>query len=110
MSSLHAFPYSKRPNTAALRMPNHIPTDVIQQRVRTLRALSANLYRQFANRFVGQSMEILWEGSEDSQGRIVGKTRNYVEVVAKTSAEIRPGSITNCKMHGFVEKDRVFCS
>ena len=45
-------------------------------------------------------------GRANSQGRIVGKTRNYVEVVAKASAEIGAGSITKCKMHGFVEKER----
>lgn len=39
-TSLHVFPYSVRPGTAAERLPGHLPAHVIAERARELRALA----------------------------------------------------------------------
>lgn len=46
---LHVFPFSRRPGTAAERLPGHLPGDVVQRRARELRTLGeakARAYRE----------------------------------------------------------------
>ncbi|MHA0112061.1 tRNA (N6-isopentenyl adenosine(37)-C2)-methylthiotransferase MiaB, partial [Klebsiella pneumoniae] len=43
LSYLHVFPYSARPNTAALRLPGHLDVSTVKDRASRLRELSAQL-------------------------------------------------------------------
>lgn len=46
---LHVFPFSRRPGTAAERLPGHLPGEVVQRRARELRAMGeakARAYRE----------------------------------------------------------------
>jgi threonylcarbamoyladenosine tRNA methylthiotransferase MtaB len=84
-SSGHVFSYSARPGTPAARYPNQVLPDVRKERSARMRALvgeSALAYRQ---RFLGQSMLVLWEAT-DAIGPegwyISGLTGNYLRVQA----------------------------
>jgi threonylcarbamoyladenosine tRNA methylthiotransferase MtaB len=82
LNYLHVFPYSKRPNTAAEKMPNHLDITVIKRRAETLRELSRELKAQYEKLFIGKSNQVLWENRLDRDGRYLGTTRNYLTVVA----------------------------
>jgi threonylcarbamoyladenosine tRNA methylthiotransferase MtaB len=82
LSYLHVFPYSKRPNTAAAKMPGHLPGPVVSERAKTLRDLSHRLSTQYARSFIGRSMDVLWESDRDQTGRPLGRTGNYLHVAA----------------------------
>jgi threonylcarbamoyladenosine tRNA methylthiotransferase MtaB len=99
MGSLHVFPYSQRPNTAALRLPGHLDASVIKRRADELRGLSRTLSDGYLRSFLGQTREVLWEEDRDSLGRRLGKTANYIKVA--TSLEAEPGHRTLALLRGF---------
>ncbi|NDE13798.1 tRNA (N(6)-L-threonylcarbamoyladenosine(37)-C(2))-methylthiotransferase MtaB [bacterium] len=82
LSYLHVFPYSLRPNTAAARMPGHLPQEIVKERAARLRALSDKLAARYAARFTGKQVDVLWEKDVDAAGRRSGLTRNYLQVVS----------------------------
>ena len=93
LSSIHVFPYSKRPNTSALRLPDHLSHDTIQTRARTLRQLNNQLIQAYTAKFINTQLEILWESTYDHQGRIVGKSSEYLKVCAAPTT-VTPGTMT----------------
>ncbi len=77
LHSLHVFPYSKRPNTAAARMPGHLDQGLVNKRAKILRDLSTKLSRNYSGQFIGQELQVLWE---DSEKQNIGHARNYLKV------------------------------
>lgn len=104
---IHAFPYSKRPNTAAARMPGHLEAHVIKQRTDRLRQLSDELRVKFLTRFLGRTVEVLWEKRNDEQGRTIGYSSNYLEVCAASGSQVQPGELSKVRLKGFVEQQRL---
>jgi threonylcarbamoyladenosine tRNA methylthiotransferase MtaB len=94
---LHVFPYSRRPGTAAARMPGQLPDAVRKQRARRLIALGAELSLAFHQRFEGQSAEVLWEGAAGLENRWSGYTGNYIRVTAEAAADLR-GRVTPARL------------
>ncbi len=80
-SSLHVFPYSQRRNTPAAKMSGQIPENIKQQRVHTLLDLSQQLHQQYASRFIGRVVEVIFE-EVASDGELVGHADNYLKVKA----------------------------
>jgi threonylcarbamoyladenosine tRNA methylthiotransferase MtaB len=101
LSWLHVFPYSSRPNTAAARMPGHLPPEVVKERGRILRDLSAELGRTWTSSFIGETVDVLWENDLDPQGRRKGLTSHYIPVVDGTARAIR-GEMSRVTLRGFV--------
>jgi threonylcarbamoyladenosine tRNA methylthiotransferase MtaB len=102
LNYLHVFPYSKRPNTAAYRMPGHLAPEIVKARTRSLIALSRRLKLSYYQRFIGKTMQVLWEGHVDAQGRRLGKTANYLDVVCSKSGDVRPNTISTVHLRGMV--------
>ena len=102
LASLHVFPYSKRPNTAAIRMPNHLEVEVIKQRAKELRSLSKELFKEFAGDFVGKQAQVLWEQYDQSSGRWLGKTKNYLPVMSENTFAGAVGQVDQVLLRGFV--------
>ena len=99
---LHVFPYSARPNTAALKMPGHLPQEIVKRRAATLRDLSDVLKHEYQSRFIGRDLEILWEKDFDELNRPVGISRNYINLVAfEKGFDFAPGSVSSMKIRGF---------
>lgn len=108
LNYLHVFPYSARPNTAAIKMPGHLDPAVIKERSQILRDLSKKLKHNYQQQFIGKTIDVLWEKDVDSQGRPVGITRNYLNVVAAKSDDFTsPGSISAMLVKGFTAEDRM---
>jgi threonylcarbamoyladenosine tRNA methylthiotransferase MtaB len=82
-ASLHIFRYSKRAGTAAARMKGHVPEAIKKARSAQLRQLAAELEQQYANQFVGSTLNVLWEqvaGATEAGFVNVGYTDNYIKV------------------------------
>ncbi|GAB4530608.1 MAG: tRNA (N(6)-L-threonylcarbamoyladenosine(37)-C(2))-methylthiotransferase MtaB [Anaerolineae bacterium] len=81
---LHIFRYSARAGTAAASMAGQVLPQVIAERSRQMHALGQRLERAFRRRFLGRTMDVLWETSEpDGDGLLwSGLTDNYLRVSA----------------------------
>lgn len=78
---LHAFPFSIRPGTSATTMEQQIPENVKKDRVKRLREIGNAKRREFAERFIGQRMEILIEKRFDKEtGFPIGLSDNYIPI------------------------------
>lgn len=104
---LHVFPYSKRPNTAAAKMPAHVPDSTVKTRASALRELSTKMKREYEKKFFEKRVEVLWENSKDRSGRPIGHSKNYLEVVAPSTAGCKPGETNFVKIKGFTEDFRL---
>ncbi len=81
----HVFTYSARPGTPAARMKNHIPRDIRKERSAILRAAFADLSRAYHEKFIGQTLAVLWESAHElseSGWKMEGLTGNYIRASA----------------------------
>lgn len=81
-SFLHIFPFSERPGTPAVAMPNKVQSSIATQRVSRLEELSTRLHKSFVEKYLGQVREVLFE-STDRRGMMCGYTDNYLRVKCK---------------------------
>lgn len=80
VSYLHAFTYSERPNTTAMRMSeNVVSKEERYNRTKMLRILSHKKKKAFYQSQIGTEREILVEADE-SGGMLNGFSENYVKV------------------------------
>ena len=80
-SFLHIFPFSERPGTPAVDMPNKVPSYISTQRVARLEELSDALNYEFCAQGVGKEMDVLFESTMRG-GMMYGYTGNYIRVKA----------------------------
>ncbi len=81
---IHVFPYSSRPGTAAARMTNQVPPEVKEARGQQMRAIGRASGLKFRQRFVGRTMDVLWESCHNADWE--GLTDNYLRV--RVSSEL----------------------
>jgi threonylcarbamoyladenosine tRNA methylthiotransferase MtaB len=86
MTHFHVFPYSKRKNTTAARMENHVQADVKKDRVKTLINLGEEKLAAFATAMVGKTSNVLFERNKD--GFYEGYTSNYIKVKHPSEANL----------------------
>jgi threonylcarbamoyladenosine tRNA methylthiotransferase MtaB len=97
-SEQHVFRYSRRPGTAAARLTDDVPPPVKKRRSEEARALDAELRRAYKGRFLGRTMDVLWEepvSSPASEADVPvwsGLTDNYLRVFAR--GPLREGQVT----------------
>ncbi len=97
-ANIHVFPFSPRPGTAAAGMPDQIRDKLKQERNRRMLQLSLSTRRRFYERFLRETMQVLWE-KETSPGSGIysGLTANYIRVFAGSkrplSNEITPSKL-----------------
>ena len=80
-SFLHIFPFSERPGTPAVDMPNKVPSYISSQRVSKLEELCDELHYDFCAQGVGNEMDVLFESTMRG-GMMYGYTGNYIRVKA----------------------------
>lgn len=89
-SEMHVFPYSKRTGTPAARMEDQIDEELKNARVHELIDLSERMQLAYAQRFVGQVLEVIperdYKGSP-GQGLVMGYTDNYLQLVFEGSED-----------------------
>ncbi len=84
---LHVFPYSPRPNTAALRMGPRVTPDVVRCRSKELRAMVAQKRERYLNDRNGQDCDVVL--LDRTGGHYRGITEDYLSVSA-AAAETLP--------------------
>ena len=89
-SEQHIFRYSSRPGTAAARLPDDVAPEVKKRRSAELHALDRELKVAYRSRFLGRTMDVLWEDLVPSEGGAApvwsGLTDNYLRVFARGEA------------------------
>jgi tRNA-2-methylthio-N6-dimethylallyladenosine synthase len=73
---IFAFKYSRRPNTAALKLTGHLPEDVKERRLSQLLALQREITIRKNREYVGSVQEVLVDGHSKKGGKITGRTRS----------------------------------
>ncbi|MCQ2261387.1 MAG: tRNA (N(6)-L-threonylcarbamoyladenosine(37)-C(2))-methylthiotransferase MtaB [Bacteroidales bacterium] len=84
ISYLHVFPYSDRPNTLALKMPEKVAVPVRKARCQELLALSAQKRHAFIMSHEGTTRPVLWEHTPhkgpSGDDMMQGWTDNYIRL------------------------------
>ena len=75
---LHVFPYSERPNTAALRLGVAVPPDVVSVRAKELRDLAARRGAEYRLRQHGRVADVVV--LDRRRGKYRGLTEDYLDV------------------------------
>lgn len=107
---VHVFPFSPRPGTPAAAMPGHLPPEVVRERHRVLTQAAAEGARRFARRFLGRTLEVLFE-QRRAQGRgrspvWVGLTGNYLRVEVPSEGDLH-NCILPVRLEGLTPNDRL---
>ncbi len=87
-AKIHVFPYSKKTGTAAAKMQNHLPNSVKNERAKKLLELSTILTKEFNDKFVGKTLDVLFE-QKNEDGFFEGHTSNYIKVFVKSQNNIQ---------------------
>ncbi len=74
----HIFPYSKRPNTVAFNMDNHLDPSIIKKRANLLIKLSNELKNEYLDNSIGDIKEVLFEQKKNNNW--YGHTSDYLDV------------------------------
>jgi threonylcarbamoyladenosine tRNA methylthiotransferase MtaB len=83
---IHVFPYSPRPGTQAALMSQQVGERVKQERSRRMLALGRASVHNFRQKFVGQTVTVLWE--KETCGVWSGLTDNYIRVFTKSDRDL----------------------
>jgi threonylcarbamoyladenosine tRNA methylthiotransferase MtaB len=104
-SFLHIFPFSERPGTPAVDMPNKVQPRISTERVERLEELSDRLHKAFAEKYLGTTREVLFE-STDHNGLMYGYTDNYLRVSAPYDIA-RINTICSVKLVAFDDEGNI---
>lgn len=94
---LHIFPFSERPGTPAVSMPDKVQPAIATRRVAELEALCDRLHRDFCAQAVGREEEVLFESTMKG-GWMFGFTGNYRRVKVPYN-KARINQICRVKLH-----------
>lgn len=87
LTHYHVFPYSVRKGTKAERLEGHLTGDIKKERVKVLNQLGDKKIQEFAQQFVGQKMDVLFE-TRNSDGRFEGLSPQYIKVVVNSDIDL----------------------
>ncbi|MFZ3170902.1 MAG: tRNA (N(6)-L-threonylcarbamoyladenosine(37)-C(2))-methylthiotransferase MtaB [Carboxydocellales bacterium] len=88
-ADLHVFKYSTRQGTTASKLADNVPPDIKEDRSRQLILLGKSMARDFANSFIGQTMEVIVEQRVAANNLYEGLTCNYLRVMFTAGEEDR---------------------
>ncbi|HEU4759551.1 MAG TPA: tRNA (N(6)-L-threonylcarbamoyladenosine(37)-C(2))-methylthiotransferase MtaB [Dehalococcoidia bacterium] len=85
-AAVHAFPYSRRPGTGAALMSGQLAAPLKRSRLERLLTLGRASAGAFRRRFLGRTLDVLWE--QESDNRWQGLTPNYIRVYTCADADL----------------------
>lgn len=83
---MHIFKYSPREGTLAAKMTNQIDGNIKEERSQKLIELSNKNEREYNEKYIGESVEVLFE--EEKDGLWSGYTKNYVRVFVESDESL----------------------
>ncbi len=86
LAFLHVFPYSERPNTPAIQLPEKVSAEEKKSRVERLLQLSESKHTVFCKNHLLKPSKVLWE-ADHRDGWMYGFTENYIRVRKPFDAE-----------------------
>lgn len=84
---MHIFRYSDRSGTVASKLADHVDPELIKQRSKILTELMQKQKIKFAEKFVGQTMPVLFD--HQTETGFSGYTPNYLRVSVTTPHDLR---------------------
>lgn len=87
ITHFHVFPYSKRKNTTAAKLDNHIHSAVKKDRVRSLLMFGEAKLNLFSEDQVGSKTKVLFE-RRNKAGNFEGYSSNYVRVQVESGQDL----------------------
>jgi len=93
-ASMHIFPYSIRPGTAAASMSGQLDKAEKSKRAKEAQSIAAIMQRDYLEAMVGRTMSVLFETDKD--GVWTGHSENYCEVL-----------VIGENLHGFVRNVKI---
>jgi threonylcarbamoyladenosine tRNA methylthiotransferase MtaB len=87
LTHFHVFPYSKRKNTTAAKMDNHIQHSVKKDRVRSLIMFGDAKLNLFTEDQIGKKTKVLFE-RRNKLGLFEGYSSNYVRVQVQSDIDL----------------------
>jgi len=103
---IHAFPYSKRPGTAAFSFSDNVSGKDAARRVELLTSLARKGRLDYIQRWRGREVEAVVEAGENSlKGMVQAVTENYLKVCVDYGEEKAPaqGSLIRCRIAEIAE-------
>lgn len=88
LADLHVFKYSPRQGTKAAKYPNQVPAEIKDRRSSQFIELGKNLARNYGEKFLGKTMEVLVE-TDLGNNLWEGHTDNYLKVRFASPDELR---------------------
>ncbi len=87
------FKYSPRPNTPALAMPDSIPEEEKARRLAVLMELQRGIQVKNYRRHVGETLQVMVEGRNESRGQWIGRTsqNKTLNFTAPEETALKPG-------------------
>lgn len=99
LSQIHVFPYSIREGTVGAKAPNQLDDKTKQMRADIIKALSFVKRKEFIEKNIGKTHEILIEKHFDKRlGLLKGVTRNYLTVIINSKDENKFNTLQNVKI------------
>lgn len=99
--SIFAFKYSPRPGTPALRLPGEIDDVVASERLSRVFALQERISREILHGYVGQSIEVLYEGPSRHDSAVsAGKSDDNLTVNFTSGRSLHPGALVRVAVTG----------
>ena len=83
-SKMHIFKYSPRKGTKAAKFPDQIEGEIKNKRSDILISLSDENEKEFASKYIGKEIEVLFENEKE------GHTTNYIKVESEKEIEKTP--------------------
>ena len=99
-AKVHMFPYSDRPRTRSVLMPNKVPQDIIKERKQAVLRLSEKLSYELRNNYMHRRMEVLTESNDaGNAGDIAGHTTNFLPVLIQGNG-LSPNQLIDVEIIG----------
>lgn len=102
VTRMHVFPYSERPGTAALKLPDAVEPAEKSRRVALLTELSERKLHSFMSDMIGTERPVLWENAHPG-GVMHGLTDNYIRVAAPLHEDMF-NMVSRVRLDGFDPK------
>jgi tRNA-2-methylthio-N6-dimethylallyladenosine synthase len=98
--SAFTFKYSPRPNTPALRLDDAIPDSEKARRLAVLNERQRRISAERNKRHLGQIVEAMVEGKNESRGQWIGRTSQIkvLNFTAPEGAQLKAGSYVNVRV------------